>query len=369
MFSLRDPGNTPPLIARWFAPRSSSWQLPVWRTSRYPTAWTCRVKSSPNGGNVFFSNAWTACRTNPGAGDRALFPPQSIVEIKALACELPIKLGLPFSRLTHADIACQAVLRGIVVSISVKTVWRYLHHDAIKPWMHRSWLFPRDPLFGEKAARVLDLYFRFFDGIPLGPDDYVISSDEKTSIQARHRKTLSVGPMPHQRRLVEFEYDRMGAWAYLTAWDVHRAKLFGICEKTTGIEPYHKLVDLVMQQEPYRSARRVFWITDNGSSHRGESSIKRLSEWYPNAIQIHTPVHASWLNQVEIFFSILQRKVLTPNDFPDLETLETTILQFQALYNQIAKPFKWKYTKDDLKKTLEKIQARTDTINQVPLAA
>jgi hypothetical protein len=228
--------------------------------------------------------------TDRGAGDRALFPPESIVEIKALACELPVKLGLPFSRLSHADIACEAVLRGIVVSISVKTVWRYLHSDAIKPWMHRSWLFPRDPLFGEKAARVLDLYFRLFDGLPLGPDDYVISADEKTSIQARHRKAVGVGPLPHQPRLLEFEYDRMGAWAYVAAWDVHRAKLLGICEKTTGIEPYHKLVDLVMQQEPYRSARRVFWITDNGSSHRGESSVKRLSKWYPNAIQIHTPV-------------------------------------------------------------------------------
>jgi hypothetical protein len=314
-------------------------------------------------------NAWTALRINPGAGDRALFPPESIVEIKALACELPIKRGLPFSRLSHADITCEAILRGIVVSISVKTVWRYLHSDAIKPWMHRSWLFPRDPLFGERAARILDLYFRLFDGIPLGPDDYVISSDEKTSIQARHRKVIGVGPMPHQPRLVEFEYDRMGAWAYLAAWDVHRAKLFGICDKTTGIEPYHRLVDLVMQQEPYRSARRVFWITDNGSSHRGESSIKRLSEWYPNAIQIHTPVHASWLNQVEIFFSILQRKVLTPNDFQDLKVLETTILQFQDLYNQIAKPFKWKYTKDDLKKTLEKIQAQADAVNRLRLAA
>jgi len=291
------------------------------------------------------------------------------VEIKALACEIPARLGLPFSRLSHADIAGEAVVRGVVVSISVKTVWRYLHTDAIKPWTHRSWLFPRDPAFAERAARVLDLYFRFFNGIVLGPHDYVISSDEKTSIQARHRRIIGIGPMPHEPRRVEFEYERKGALAYLAALDVHRAKLFGICERTTGIEAFHKLVDLVMQQEPYRSARRVFWITDNGSSHRGEASVQRLMEWYPNAIQIHTPIHASWLNQVEIIFSILQRKVLTPNDFPNLESLEAAILGFQALYNQIAKPFKWKYTKDDLKKTLSRIQAHTDTGNQVRLAA
>ncbi len=278
-------------------------------------------------------------------------------------------MGLPFSRLSSSDIATEAVVRGVVVAISVTTVWRYLKSDAIKPWLYRSWLFPRDPLFGERAARVLDLYFRWFEGTPLGPDDYVISSDEKTSIQARHRKLIGVGPLPYRQRLVEFEYEREGALAYLSAWDVHRAKLFGICEKTTGIEPFHHLVDAVMQQEPYRSARRVFWITDNGPSHRGESSVQRLSKWYPNAIQVHTPVHASWLNQIEIFFSVLQRKVLTPNEFPDLDTLKWTILQFQELFNQIAKPFNWKYTKEDLKKTLLKIQAYKAQADCLRLAA
>jgi hypothetical protein len=310
-----------------------------------------------------------AFRTDQGVGDRALFPPQNIVEIKALACELPIRLKLPFSRLSHADIANEAVARGIVLSISISTVWRYLHNDAIKPWNHQSWLFPRDPFFAEKAARVLDLYFRMFQGIPLGPDDYVISSDEKTSIQARHRKAIGTGPLPHQLRRVEAEYERKGALAYLAAWDVHRGKLFGICERKTGIEAYHKLVDLVMGQEPYRSARRVFWITDNGSSHRGESSIQRLRNWYPNAIQIHTPVHASWLNQVEIIFSILQRKVLTPNDFNDLIALQMAIYEFEDLYNQISKPIEWKYTKDDLKKTLEKIEAKAAQITTFTKAA
>jgi hypothetical protein len=261
------------------------------------------------------------------------------------------------------------VLRGIVVAISVATVWRYLHKDAIRPWMHRSWLFPRDPLFAQKAAGVLDLYFRIFQGIALGPDDYVISADEKTSIQARHRRLIGISPLPHQPRRVEFEYQRRGALAYLAAWDVHRAKLFGICVRKTGIEAYHKLVDLVMTQEPYRSARRVFWITDNGSSHRGQSSIDRLSKWHPNAIQIHTPVHASWLNQVEILFSILQRKVLTPNDFPDLHTLESTIVNFQDSYNEIAKPIEWKYSKEDLKKTLSKIQPRIANTDNLYRAA
>ena len=83
-----------------------------------------------------------------------------------------------------------------------------------------------------------------------------------------------------------------------------------------------------MQQEPYCSANRVFWVTDNGSSHRGQTSVDRLTKWYPNAIQVHTPVHASWLNQIEIYFSVVQRKVLTPNDFPDLKTVEQRLLGF-----------------------------------------
>jgi len=114
-----------------------------------------------------------------------------------------------------------------------------------------------------------------------------------------------------------------------------------------------------MQQEPYCSAHRVFWITDNGSSHRGQRSIDRLSQWYPNAIQVHTPVHASWLNQIEIYFSIVQRKVLTPNDFKTLESLEQHLMDFQVHYEKIAKPFKWKSTKKELRKVLSKLSSGT----------
>jgi hypothetical protein len=112
-----------------------------------------------------------------------------------------------------------------------------------------------------------------------------------------------------------------------------------------------------MKQEPYRSANRVFWIADNGSSHRGQTSVDRLAKWYPNAIQIHTPVHASWLNQIEIYFSILQRKLLTPNDFTNIETLEHHLLAFQDHYEKIAKPFKWKFTKKDLNRILLKLSS------------
>ena len=244
-----------------------------------------------------------------------------------------------------------------MASISGATVWRWLSADAIRPWAHRSWLWPRDPCFAHKAAAVLDLYQGTWKGQPLGPEDYVISADEKTSIQARRRKAPGTAPGPGRCRRYEFEYERAGALAYLAAWDVRRAKVFGLCHQTTGIEPYRGLVDLVMNQEPYTSANRVFWITDNGSSHRGQASVDRMARWYPNAIQVHTPVHASWLNQIEIYFSIVQRKVLTPNEFTDLGHVQDHLLRFQSHYEQIAKPFEWKFTRADLQRILVNLAA------------
>nr|MBA2556028.1 IS630 family transposase [Chloroflexota bacterium] len=196
--------------------------------------------------------------------------------VKALACELPASLGVPLSRLHVPDIRDEALTRGLVAEISGTTIWRWLTDDAIRPWAHRSWISPRDPAFADKAGRVLDLYAHTFDGQPLGTDDYVFSSDEKTSIQARCRCHPTLPPAAARTMRVEHEYDRGGALCYLAAWDVRRAKIFGRCEPTSGIDPFMRLVDDVMRQQPYASARRVFWVVDNGSSHRGQASLDRL---------------------------------------------------------------------------------------------
>jgi DDE superfamily endonuclease len=153
-----------------------------------------------------------------------------------------------------------------------------------------------------KAGRVLDLYARTWDGETLGDDDYVVSADEKTSIQARIRRHASLPAAPGRPPRTEFEYTRGGALQYLAAWDVHRAKIFGRCEPTTGIDPFGRLVAQVMTTEPYRSARRVFWAVDNGSSHRGQTAARRLHGQWPTLHLVHLPVHASWLNQVEVYF-------------------------------------------------------------------
>ena len=275
---------------------------------------------------------------------------------------MPATLGVPLSRLSTADIVREAQRNGIVATISDKTVWRWLHEDALRPWQHRTWIFPRDPDFTRKASRMLDLYARRWEGRPLAADEYVLSTDEKTSIQARIRRHPSTPPSPGQPMRVEHEYTRGGAWAYLAALDVHRAKLFGRCEVTTGIDPFARLMTQVMTQRPYCDARRVFWIFDNGSSHRGEASVRRIQTAFPTVIPVHGPIHASWLNQIEIYFSILQRKALTPNDFGSLAEVEDRLLAFERYYEAIATPFDWRFTKDDLHALMRKLASQAEAL-------
>lgn len=294
-------------------------------------------------------------KNGPGEVAPRFSPPEVTVEVKAIACELPKRLGLPLSRLHVPDIRTEVLRRGLVAEISGTTIWRWLAADAIRPWSHRSWIFPRDPHFEVKAGRVLDLYARQWEGKPLGDRDFVISADEKTSIQARRRCHPTLPPGPKRAARVEHEYERKGALAYLAAWDCGQAKIFARCEATTGIEPFRRLVEQVMSREPYASAERVFWIVDNGSSHRGTPSVSRLSQEWPNAHLIHLPIHASWLNQVEIYFSIIQRKVVNPNNIDDLAELQERLFAFQQVYQQAAKPFEWKFTRQDLAKLLQRL--------------
>jgi hypothetical protein len=154
----------------------------------------------------------------------------------------------------------------------------------------------------------------------------------------------------------------MGALCYLAAWDARRAKIFDRCAPKDGIEPFDALVDQFMSEHPYKQAQRVFLVIDNGSAHRGKRSIDRLQGAWPNLIVVHTPIHASWLNQAEIYFSVVQRKVVTPNDFSDLAALEARLLAFGRHYEQIAAPFQWKFTRADLHKLLAKSDADTAAV-------
>ncbi|WP_328618810.1 IS630 family transposase [Streptomyces sp. NBC_00354] len=298
------------------------------------------------------------------SGRPARFTPVQVAEAKALACQLPAETGVPLSRWSCPELAAELTARGITNTVSASTVRRWLREDALKPWQNRSWIFIRDPDFRAKAQRVLDLYARTFDGVPLGEDEYVVSSDEKTSVQARCRCHPTLAPGRARAMRVNHEYGRGGALAYLAAYDVHRAKVFGRCEPKTGIVPFMNLVTQVMTTEPYASARRVFWIVDNGSSHRGKKAIDRLTKAFPNAVMVHTPIHASWTNQIEIFFSIVQRKVVRPNDFTDLTQVRNRLRAFEDRYNATAQPFQWRFTTSDLDDLLARLDRHTSADRQ-----
>ena len=296
----------------------------------------------------------------PRSGRPPVFTAAERAEAVALACALPAETGVPLSRWSCPELARELAAR-CQVAASASTIRRWLAGDALKPWQHRSWISVRDPEFAAKAARVLDLYAGIWDGRPLGGNDYVICADEKTSIQARCRCHPTLPPGKARAMRVEHDYRRGGALAYLAAWDVHRGQVTGRCEHTTGIAPFSRLAEQVMTAEPYASADRVFWIVDNGSSHRGAASVKRMAKAWPNAHLIHLPKHASWLDQAEIYFSVVQRKALTPNDFTSLAQIRERLAAFETRYNAIARPFSWKFTRADLHDLLHRIDAHDNT--------
>jgi hypothetical protein len=349
------PGSIRHRIVMLFEPGSSYMPLRVSQMTLSLRGLICLGRSSANGESVSSSSACRGLKSDRGAGGHPAFPPSVVVQVKALACELPSRFGLPLSRFSLSEIRNEVLAQGIVAEISGSTLWRWLSKDAIRPWRHRSWIFPRDPEFAKKAAPILDLYQGIWNGKALKVNDFVLSADEKTRIQARIRIHPESPPAAGRPIYVEHEYKRGGALDYLAAWDVRRAIVTGRCEPKTGIAPFDRLVEQVMSQQPYKSANRVFWVVDNGSSHRGQKAADRLKAKWPNVVLVHLPVHASWLNQIEIYFSIVQRKVLTPNTFSSLSEVEERILAFQTRYSHIATPFRWTFTRKNLCDLLKKI--------------
>ena len=293
--------------------------------------------------------------------------------VVALACQLPAATGVPLSRWTGPELLAELTRAGTDCELSASSVLRILAEHPVKPWQYQSWISPRDPDFQVKAAVILDLYQGFYQGMRLQPGDRILSVDAKPSIQARGRCRPTVPAARGRPARVEHEYVRHGALALLAALDVHTGKVFAATPEATGIAPFMDLIGQVMKRHEYKAAARVFVIVDNGSDHRGQAAAARLRDAYPNAIMIHTPVHASWLNQVEIVFSVIQKKVLTPGDFPGLGTLSHALLAFVNRYNRTARPFNWKFTADDLTALLHRItqheQAATSQQAALPHAA
>ena len=202
---------------------------------------------------------------------------------------------------------------------------------------------------------MLDLYARCLEGKRLRPDEYVISADEKTQLKRSDVSIRPSRPAPGARGCWSSSTYAAGRWPTSLRGTCTTPTCSIASSRTTGIIPFGRLVDQVMQVEPYRSARTVYWVVDNGSSHAGKTSVKRMAKAYPNARLIHLPVHASWLNQIEIYFSIVQRKALTPNDFATLSELARQLMDFGQHYRTIAEPFEWTFTRAKLDAVIEKI--------------
>jgi hypothetical protein len=297
-------------------------------------------------------------KDRPRTGRPRLISEITRAAVVAMACQLPAATGAPLARWTGPELLAEVTRAGIPDRLSVSSVLRILADHPLKPWQYQSWISPRDPDFAAKATVILDLYQGYYGGEPLGPGDRLLSFDAKPSIQARERCSPALPAAPGRIMRVEHEYVRHGALALLAGLDVHTGTVFASTPATTGIAPFTELAAQVMERPEYKNAPRVFIVVDNGSDHRGQASVNRMRAAHPNAILIHTPVHASWLNQIEIFFSIIQKKVVSPNDFASIDDLTGTLIAFIDRYNKTAKPFNWKFTASDLTDLLARISAR-----------
>lgn len=293
---------------------------------------------STSGPSGFLRRAWLACLTPLAAGPRAFFPPEVAIHVVRLACERPETLGRSLSQWDCAELARQLIADGIVEDISAATVRRILASHHLKPWRHHLWLHPkqpRDAAFYVTVSELIDLYTR-----PLRDDELVVSVDEKTSLQPRPRlaptRPAQPGNIPNRH---EHEYKRDGALNLLAAFDTRSGKVFGHCYARKRQQEFIAFLEQ-LDAEIDQKIRTIHLVCDNISTHHGKE-VRHWVATHPRVVVHFTPVHCSWMNQVEQWFSILQRKRLRIADFESKEHLQAKIEQFISEWNQHAHPFNW----------------------------
>jgi hypothetical protein len=292
-----------------------------------------------------------ACWTWLVAGAQPAFPPEVVSHLVKLACELPDEVRRSLSLWTCAELARTLVAEGVVDAISPQSVQRILQSHKLKPWRVHFWLSPkvaRDETFRGTVLEVLDLYTR-----PLGAHERVLSLDEKTSLQPR---TRTVPTRPAQPGLVpvhlEHEYQRKGALQLFAAFDTRTGKVTGILRRRKRQAEFIELLDKIDRETP-ETVTLIHLVCDNLSVHKGKL-VQAWLQKHPRFQMHFTPVHCSWMNQVEQWFSILQRKRLTAPNFADLDALEERILAFIDEWNEQAHPFDW------TAKSFDKVLAKID---------
>lgn len=286
------------------------------------------------------------------AGGLPAFPPEVALYLVKLACELPEDSGRSLSLWTCAELAKALRDTGVVPSISPQSVQRMLEAHQLKPWRVHHWLspkVPRDEAFRKQVEDLCELYTR-----PLAAHERVLCADEKTSLQPRTRTSPTLPPLPGLvPALLEHEYVRKGELHLLAAFDTRTGEVIGLCRRRKRQKEFIELLEELDRTTP-ASVTHLHVVCDNVSTHHG----KKVRAWlatHPRFRLHFTPVHCSWMNQVEQWFSILQRKRLVAPNFDDLADLETQLLAFIAQWNQEAHPFNW--TAASFEKVLTKVGA------------
>jgi len=272
------------------------------------------------------------------AGGPRVFPPIVATHLVKLACELPEDEARSLSTWTCADLARTLIRERVVDTISTSSVQRILASEKLKPWRVHHWLsstVPRDNQFRALVHNICDLYTR-----KLGPHERVLSLDEKTSLQPRTRTSRNRPARPgNDPVLVEHEYVRKGALNLFAAFDTRTGRVLGILRKRKRQVEFIELLEAIDRTTP-ASVTLIHVLCDNLSIHNGKLALAWLAA-HPRFRMHFTPVHCSWMNQVEQWFSILQRKRLRAPNFADLADLEDKILAFITEWNEIAHPFSW----------------------------
>jgi hypothetical protein len=321
-------------------------QQPTWRNAALARYVGCCVNTVKRGRQRWHTT--TALQDAPRPGGTRIFTPLQRAQITALACSAPREYGKPWRRWSGEKLAQVAVEHQIVTRISPGTIRTWLRQDKIKPWRYHSWQHSTDPQFVAKAGPVLDLYEHAPTLAAQG--EAVVCSDEKTSIQARQRVSATKAAAPGLPVHVADRYKRMGAIQLFCALVVASGVSFARTRTGKKFTDFKAFLLELFQSALCAGLQVVHLILDNGSTH----APKQLGTWIASldlsfAVKIYwLPTHASWLDQVEIIFSKVQRDVLTPNDFPSTLALEKDLQHYFADLNCHPKPIQWTYTKTKL---------------------
>jgi transposase len=306
-----------------------------------------------NGSTASWTEASTACTINRGGDADRSFPPEVALHLVKVACERPDRYGRSLAKWDCQELARQLVADQVVESISADTVGRILNNHRLKPWRHHLWLspkVPRDAVFAAQVKEICELYIR-----PLAAHEMVLCVDEKTSLQPRPRKSPTQPALPDRPVRVEHEYGRCGALNLFAAFDTRTGKVYGMTAERKRQQEFIAFLEL-LDLEVAAEITVIHVVLDNLRMHKG----KQVQAWlakHPRFVFHHPPVHCSWMNQVEQWFSILQRKRLVIADFASKAELAERLQAFIKEWNEVAHPFKW--TTKSVAKIMAKCEPQT----------